>query len=151
MICRQMGKTSHKAKTPLSKFKVTTLKNPLINNQTVTSMRNLTTTLAYPKIPTYSWTFASIPNWTWSWSRVLSLVKINNFSIFEMSIKCCESVFFRILRPKDPRPEWKGRIWWTGPWLTAANGLFKNQVNAKNTPDNIQKNDKQGYRRVSKN
>jgi len=49
-----MGKTSHKAKTPLCKFQVTTLKNPLINNQAVTNMRNLTTTLAYPKIPTYS-------------------------------------------------------------------------------------------------
>ena len=43
-----MGKTSHKAKTPPDEFKVTTLKNPLINNQVVTSMRNLTTTLSYP-------------------------------------------------------------------------------------------------------
>ena len=49
-----MGKTSNKEKTPLSEFKVSTSKNPLINNQAVTSMRNLTTTLAYPKIPTYS-------------------------------------------------------------------------------------------------
>ena len=49
-----MGKTSHKAKTPPDEFKTTTLKNPLINNQAVTSMRNLTTTLSYPKIPTYS-------------------------------------------------------------------------------------------------
>ena len=29
-------------------------KNPLINNQAVTSISNLTTTLTYPKIPTYS-------------------------------------------------------------------------------------------------
>jgi len=49
-----MGKTSRKAKTPLGDFKVTTLKNPLINNQAVISIKNLTTMLAYPKIPTYS-------------------------------------------------------------------------------------------------
>ena len=49
-----MGKTSCKAKALLGEFKVTTAKNPLINNQAVTSIRNLTTTLAYPKIPTYS-------------------------------------------------------------------------------------------------
>ena len=61
-------------KTPPVEFKVTTPKNPLINNQAVTSMRNLTTTLAYPKIPTYSWTFALIPNWTWSCSSLLSFV-----------------------------------------------------------------------------
>ena len=73
MIYWQMGKTSRKTKTPLSDFKVTTPKNPLINNQAVTSIRNLITTLAYPKIPTYSWTFASIPNWTWSCNSLLSL------------------------------------------------------------------------------
>ena len=55
VICWRMGKTSRKAKTPLGDFKVTTPKNPLINNQAVTSIRNLTTTLAYPKIPTYNW------------------------------------------------------------------------------------------------
>jgi len=49
-----MRKTSRKAKTSPGEFKVTTPKNLLINNQVVTSMRNLTTTLAYPKIPTYS-------------------------------------------------------------------------------------------------
>ena len=57
-------------KTPWDEFKVTTPKNLLINNQAVTSMRNLT--LTYPKIPTYSWTFAPIPNWTWSCSSLLS-------------------------------------------------------------------------------
>ena len=67
-----MGKTFRKAKIPPGEFKVTTPKNPLINNQVVTSMRNLTTTLAYPKIPTYSWTFAPIPNWTWSCRSLLS-------------------------------------------------------------------------------
>ena len=45
-----MGKTFRKAKIPPGEFKVTTLKNSLINNQAVTKMRNLTTTLAYPKI-----------------------------------------------------------------------------------------------------
>jgi len=59
-----MGKTSRKAKTPPNNFKVTTLKNPLINNQAFTSIRNLTTTLAYLEIPTYSWTLTSILNWT---------------------------------------------------------------------------------------
>ena len=49
-----MGKTFCKAKTLPSEFKVITPKNPLINNQAVTSMGNLTTTLAYPKIPTYN-------------------------------------------------------------------------------------------------
>jgi len=62
-----MGKTSRKAKTPSNEFKVTTLKNPLINNQAITSMRNLTTTLSYPKIPTYSW--------TWSCSRLFCFVQ----------------------------------------------------------------------------
>ena len=68
------GKTFRKAKIPPSEFKVITLKNLLINNQAVTSMRNLTTTLAYPKIPAYSWTFASIHNWTWYCSSILSFV-----------------------------------------------------------------------------
>ena len=44
-----MGKTSYKAKTQLGEFKITTLKNLLINNQAVISMRNFTTTLAYLK------------------------------------------------------------------------------------------------------
>ena len=74
MICWQMRKTSRKTKTPPGEFNAITPKNILINNQTVTSMRNLTTTLAYPKIPTYTWTFAPIPNWTWSYSRLLSFV-----------------------------------------------------------------------------
>ena len=67
---------SHKAKTPPSDFKVTTSKNPLINNQAVTSIMNLTNypaIQAYPKISTYSWTFAPIPNWTWSCSSHFSL------------------------------------------------------------------------------
>ena len=39
----------------------------------VTSMRNLITIVAYPKIPTYSWIFALILlNWTWSCSSFLS-------------------------------------------------------------------------------
>ena len=74
MICWQMGKTSRKAKTLLGEFKVTTPKNSLINNQAVTSIRNLTITLDYPKISTYNWTFAPIPNWNWSCSKLLSFV-----------------------------------------------------------------------------
>ena len=57
-----MGKTFCKEKTQPGEFKVTTLKNPLINNQAVTSIRNFTTTLDCPKISTYSLTFAPIPN-----------------------------------------------------------------------------------------
>ena len=53
-------------KPPTKWFQITTPKNPLIKNQMVTSIRNLTTTLDFPKIPTYSWTFTPIPNWTWS-------------------------------------------------------------------------------------
>ena len=49
-----MKKTSRKAKTPLGDFKVTTPKNPLINNQAVTSIKNPITTLVNPEIPIYS-------------------------------------------------------------------------------------------------
>ena len=69
-----MRKISHKAKTPLGEFKIITPKNPLINNQAVTIIRNLTTILAYSKIPPYSWIFAQIPNWTWYCSSLLSFV-----------------------------------------------------------------------------
>ena len=72
MICWQMGKTFCKAKTPQGEFKVNITRNLLINNRAVTSMRNLITSLAYPKISTYSWTFAPIPNWIWSYSNLLS-------------------------------------------------------------------------------
>ena len=41
VISLWMGKTT-KAKTPPGDFKVTTLKNPLISNQTIKSKRNLT-------------------------------------------------------------------------------------------------------------
>ena len=41
VICLRMGKTTE-TKTPPSDFKVTTPKNPLINNQAVISIRNLT-------------------------------------------------------------------------------------------------------------
>ena len=74
-----MGKISRKAKTQLSDFKAITPKNLLINNQTVTSMRNLTIILAYLKIPTYRWIFAPIPNWTWFCGSFLSFdVQISN-------------------------------------------------------------------------
>ena len=78
VICWTIGKTSCKAKNPPGEFKVTTFKNPLINNQAVTSMRNLTTTLVYPEIQTYSWIFASILNWPWSCSRLLYFAQISN-------------------------------------------------------------------------
>ena len=69
-----------KTKTPMGDFKVTISKNLLINNQAVTSIRNLTNYLAYAEIPTYSWTFASILNWTWFYSSLLSFdVQTFNF------------------------------------------------------------------------
>ena len=77
MICWRIP--SHKAKTPPGEFKVTTPKNLLINNQAVTSMRNLTTTLTYSKIPTYNWTFTLIPNWIWFCSRLLCFAQISNW------------------------------------------------------------------------
>ena len=59
------GKNPSQGKNPLlGDFQITTLKNPVIKNQAVTSIRNLTITLDYPKIPTNSWTFTPIPNWT---------------------------------------------------------------------------------------
>ena len=47
-----------KAKTPLGDFQVTTLETPLLSQQVVTS-KGISSTL-----PTYSWTFTPIPNWT---------------------------------------------------------------------------------------
>ena len=44
-----MGKTFRKTKIPPGEFNVTISKNSLIYNQTVTSMRNLTTTWPIPK------------------------------------------------------------------------------------------------------
>ena len=41
--------TFRKAKTSPGDFKFTTPKNPLINNQAVTNIRNFTITSAYPK------------------------------------------------------------------------------------------------------
>jgi len=61
-----MRKISCKAKTPPNEFQVTTPKNPLIKIQVVTSIMNLITTLNYPKLPIYSWSFTPISNWTWS-------------------------------------------------------------------------------------
>ena len=56
VICLRMGKTT-KTKTLPSDFKVTTPKNPLINNQAITSKRNLTN---YPwPIPNYQLTVES--------------------------------------------------------------------------------------------
>ena len=50
MICLRMVKVT-RTKTPPSDFKLTTLKNPLINNQAITSKMNLTN---YPwPIPNY--------------------------------------------------------------------------------------------------
>ena len=59
IICLRIGKIS-KTKTPLGDFKITTLKNPLLSQQAVTSK-------GIPVFYTiYSWTLTSIPNWTCS-------------------------------------------------------------------------------------
>ena len=42
-----MEKTFRKAKTPSGEFKITIFRNPLINNQAITSIRNLTTISKY--------------------------------------------------------------------------------------------------------
>ena len=59
VICLRMGKNLA-AKTPPSDFQVTTPKTPLSLQQAVTS-KGIPSTL-----PTYSWTFTLIPNWTCS-------------------------------------------------------------------------------------
>ena len=48
------------AKTPLGDFQVTTSETPLLSQQAITS-KGIPSTL-----PTYSWTFTPIPNWTCS-------------------------------------------------------------------------------------
>ena len=121
MICWWMGKTSNKEKTSLSEFKVTTSKNPLINNQAVTSMRNLTTTLAYPKIPTYSWTFTLIPNWTWSYSRLLYFAQISNLWLtslhrFQYETNSSNLIDYCWLQNSSLHKRWRlGSIWLQNP------------------------------------
>ena len=54
VICLRMEKII-KAKTPPGDFKVTTFKNPLINNQAIIIKRKpYQLPLAYPKLPTYN-------------------------------------------------------------------------------------------------
>ena len=59
MICLRMEKNLT-VKTPLGDFQVTSPKIPLLSQQVVTS-KGIPSTL-----PTYSWTFTTIPNWTCS-------------------------------------------------------------------------------------
>ena len=59
MICLRMGKNLT-AKTPSGDFQVITLETPLLSQQAVIS-KGIPNTL-----PTYSWTFTPIPNWTCS-------------------------------------------------------------------------------------
>ena len=59
VICLRMGKNL-RAKTLPGDFQVTTLETPLLSQQVVTSKRISST------LPTYSWTLAPIPNWTYS-------------------------------------------------------------------------------------
>ena len=62
MICWRMGKTFRKTKFPPGNFQVITSKNLLVKNKQ-SSIKNLTITLIYLKIQTYSKIFTSIPNW----------------------------------------------------------------------------------------
>ena len=59
MICLRMEKNLT-TKTPSSDFQVTTPETSLLSQQAVTS-KGIPSTL-----PTYSWTFTPIPNWTCS-------------------------------------------------------------------------------------
>ena len=72
-----------------------------INNQAVTSMRNLTTTLVYPKILTYSWTFAPIPNQTWSCSRLLLMHGSQYVTNSNNLIDCCWLQIFPLQDVED--------------------------------------------------
>ena len=84
-------------------------------------MRNLTTTLIYPKIPTYSWTSALIPNWTWSCSRLLRFTQISNLWLIPLHgfqyvtksnnlIDCCW------LQSSSLHRRWRsGRTWLQNP------------------------------------
>ena len=74
MICLRMGKTNT-AKTPLGDFKVITLKNPLINNQAITSKRNLTNYL-WP-IPNYQPTVESSLQYPIGLDLVVTLFPLN--------------------------------------------------------------------------
>ena len=74
VICLQMGKTT-KAKIPLGDFKVITLKNPLINNQAITSKRNLTN---YPwPIPNYQPTVESSLQYPIGLNLIVALFPFN--------------------------------------------------------------------------
>ena len=59
VICLRMGKNLT-VKTPPGDFQVTTPETPLLSQQVVTS-KGISSTL-----PTYSWIFTPIPNWTCS-------------------------------------------------------------------------------------
>ena len=74
VICLRMGKTT-KAKTSLGDFKVIIFKNPLINNQTITSKRNFTN---YPQpIPNYQPTVESSLQYLIGLNLVVALFPFN--------------------------------------------------------------------------
>ena len=74
VICLRMGKTT-KAKISLGDFKVTTPKNPLINNPAITSKRNLTN---YPwPIPNYQPTVESLLQYAIGLDLVTTLFLFN--------------------------------------------------------------------------
>ena len=58
-----MGKTFYKAKTPRMIF-MSSLPRITNQNQEITSIRNLTQNLTYPKVPTYSRILTLISNWS---------------------------------------------------------------------------------------
>ena len=108
VICWWMGKTSCKAKAPSSEFKITTPKNPLINNQAITKYLGLSqNTLDYPKIPTYDWTFAPILNWTWSSSDFFS--SCTNFQFVTNSNNLNDCYW---LQSSSLHKRWRSRSTW---------------------------------------
>ena len=61
------GENLLQGKNPIQRFLGHQSQESTNQEQAVTSIKYLITTLDYPKIPTYSWTFTPIPNWTWSY------------------------------------------------------------------------------------
>ena len=74
VICLRIGKTT-KAKIPPGDFQVTTPKNPLINNQAITSKKNLTN---YPwPIPNYQPTIESSLQYPIGLDLIMTLFLLN--------------------------------------------------------------------------
>ena len=128
------GKPLIRQKLPPSDFKVTTPKNPLINNQAVISIRNLTTTLAYPEILTYNWTFTPILNWTWSYSSLLSFIaQISNLWLTHLHKSQYVTNFSNLngcwLQSSPLHQQWRsGSTWLQNPMAYKCNSFSQRKL-----------------------